>query len=64
MRIKLLVSLANPDDPKNAGDEIDVEQAEAIRHIEAGNAIPVGEKAVETPEKPKAKAEKRAAKKK
>lgn len=64
MKIKLLVGLAHPDKPVNAGEVIDVEQAEAIRHIEAGHAIPHGDKAIETPEKPTVAVEKRAPAKK
>jgi hypothetical protein len=60
MRIKLLVGLAHPDNARDAGDVVDVDQAEAVRHIEAGHAIPVAERSIETPEKPRAAVERRA----
>lgn len=59
MRIKLLVGFANPDHPKNAGDVIECDDAEAIRHIAAGHAVPHAERVVEQPEKAKAAVEKR-----
>ena len=48
MRIKLLVSRAVLGPPQDAGDEIDVPDAEAIRMIEAEQAVPVRAK---TPER-------------
>lgn len=38
MKIKLLVSRAGPMGAQNAGDEIEVADAEAVRMIEAGQA--------------------------
>lgn len=48
MRIKLLVSRAGPDIVQNRGDEIDVEDDEAIRMIDAEQAVPVRAVEVET----------------
>lgn len=47
MKIKLLVSRAGPDGAFNAGDEIDVDAAEAARMIEAGQASPVRDARIE-----------------
>lgn len=47
MKIKLLVSRAGPAGAFNAGDEIEVENAEAARMIEAGQASPVRVAAIE-----------------
>jgi hypothetical protein len=47
MRVKLTTSLANPDEARHAGEEHEYEQAEAIRLIEAGFAVPVAAKAAE-----------------
>jgi len=41
MLIKLLVSRASHEQVLNRGDEIEVEDAEAIRMIEAEQAVPV-----------------------
>lgn len=41
MKIKMLVSRASVDSVQSVGDEIDVDDAEAIRMIEAEQAIPV-----------------------
>lgn len=52
MRIKLLQSRAGVDFSQNAGEEIDAPEAEAIRMIEAGQAIPAApkiERAVKAP---------------
>ncbi|TPM58984.1 hypothetical protein FJ959_08910 [Mesorhizobium sp. B2-2-4] len=47
MKIKLLVSLAGAYRAFNAGDEPDWDDADAIRLIEAGFAIPVAETKIE-----------------
>ncbi len=60
MKIKLLVSRATATGAENRGDEIEVADAEAIRMIDAGQAIPVSEAArPETATKRTPKAEKR-----
>lgn len=41
MKLKLLVSRAGANFVQNAGDEIEVGDAEAIRMIEAGQAVAV-----------------------
>lgn len=41
MKIRLLVPRATVGGPQNIGDEIDEDQATAIRMIEAGQAAPV-----------------------
>jgi hypothetical protein len=60
MKIKLLVSLAGADFALSPGDEYDCSEAEAIRHIEAGNAVAVVEPKIERAVKADPKAEKRA----
>lgn len=57
MKIMLLVSRAGPAEANNRGDVIDVDQDEAIRMIEAGQAEAVREAPAETAT-PKGKAEK------
>lgn len=57
MKITLLVSRSGADGAQNRGETIDVEQAEAIRMIEAGQAEAVRDAPVETAV-PKEKAEK------
>lgn len=47
MKIKMLVSLAGVDHAYSPGDIYECSDAEAIRHIEAGNAVPVDELKVE-----------------
>lgn len=47
MKIKLLVSLAGTYEAFNAGDEHDWDDADAIRLIEAGFAVPVSELKIE-----------------
>lgn len=59
MKIKMLVSLAGADFALSPGDEYECGEAEAVRHIEAGNAVPVVEPKVERAVKPSAKVEKR-----
>lgn len=41
MKIRLLVPRASASGPQNIGDEIDEDQATAIRMIKAGQAAPV-----------------------
>ena len=41
MKVKMLVSMAGPDISRNVGDEIDIDDAEAKRLIEASFAIPL-----------------------
>lgn len=43
MKIRLLVSRSGIDGAQSPGDEITVAQAEAIRMIKAGQAVPVRE---------------------
>jgi hypothetical protein len=63
MRVRMLTSMAG--DPMIEKDaEHDFPQDEAIRLIEAGFAVPVVEKAAETPEKPRAAVEQRSPAKK
>ncbi|MER9170921.1 hypothetical protein NKI12_26920 [Mesorhizobium australicum] len=47
MKIKLLVSLAGAETAFNSGEEHDWENADAIRLIEAGFAVPVSENKIE-----------------
>lgn len=58
MLVRLLVSRAGPTGG-NAGEEITVANAEAIRMIEAGQAVPVREQRVETTAKPRRTTRKR-----
>ncbi len=44
----MLVGLSGPTITLSPGDEADFPQAEAIRFIEAGFAVPVGEQTIET----------------
>lgn len=48
MKIKMLTSMSGPNDQRARGDEIDVEDAEAVRLIEAGFAEPVRSEEPET----------------
>lgn len=47
MKVRLLVSRAGVGFSQNAGDEIDVDTAEAARMIEAGQAVPIRDQNVE-----------------
>lgn len=47
MKIRMLVSLAGNEYSLSPGDERDFPQAEAIRLIDAGYAVPVAEQKVE-----------------
>lgn len=51
----MLVGLSGPTINLIPGDEADFPQAEAIRHIEAGHAVPVAEQKVERAVKKPAK---------
>lgn len=54
MLVKLLCSRAGIDFAQNAGDEVEIADAEAIRMIDAGQAVPVApkiERAVKAPAK-------------
>lgn len=57
MKIRLLVSRAGADGAFAPGDEIDVDDAEAVRMIEAGQCEPVRAAAIERAV-PRAKSEK------
>lgn len=59
MKIKMLVSLAGADFSVSPGEEYECSEAEALRHIEAGNAVPVAEPKVERAVKTHKAAEKR-----
>ena len=60
MKIKMLTSLVGPEYSIDAGEETDrFTQAEAIRFVEAGFAVPVAEPKIERAEK-KSVQEKRA----
>ena len=48
MKIKMTVSIAGPEYSYDVDQEIDIENDEAIRLIDAGFAIPVRGKKVET----------------
>ena len=54
MKIRLLVSRAGPGGSFAAGDEIEVDAAEAKRMIEAGQAMPVRSATKSTTKKEKA----------
>lgn len=41
MRVKALVCISGADHTINAHDEVEMEDAEAIRHIQAGHVVPV-----------------------
>ncbi|MFA7308256.1 MAG: hypothetical protein WC026_16475 [Hyphomicrobium sp.] len=47
MRVRLLVGLSGPTYTLGPGDERDFSQAEAIRLVAAGYAVPVAEREVE-----------------
>ena len=59
MKIKLLVSLAGAGFAHSPGDEYECSDAEAARHFEAGNAVPVSDEKVERAVKPTKAVEKR-----
>ena len=41
MRVRALVCISGADHTINVNDEVEMEDAEAIRHINAGHAVPV-----------------------
>jgi hypothetical protein len=43
MKIRMLTSIAGPDWSAQPGDEIEIDDAEAARHIEAGHAEAVAD---------------------
>lgn len=51
VKVKLLVSRSGPDTADNAGDEIEVDAAEAKRMIAAGQAVGTVERATKRPAK-------------
>lgn len=59
MKIKMLTGLSGPDVCVSPGDVYECSDAEALRHIEAGNAVPVAGEKVERAVKRAAKVEKR-----
>jgi hypothetical protein len=59
MKIKMLVSLAGADFSVSPGEKYECSEAEALRHIKAGNAVPVAEPKVERAVKIHKAAEKR-----
>lgn len=59
MKIKMLVSMAGIDFALSPGDEYECSDAEAVRHVEAGNAVPVAGEKVERAVKPTKAVEKR-----
>ena len=61
MQVKMLCGLANPDFSVNAGDIYDCDDAEGIRLIEAGAAVPYANAPIERAVKRRAAAETRAA---
>jgi hypothetical protein len=44
MKVKLLCSRVSPSFSQNAGDEIEVEDDEGLRMIEAGQCVPASKK--------------------
>jgi len=59
MKLRMLVGLSGPAINLMPGDEATFDKAEALRHIEAGNAVPVAEEKIERAVKPARKVEKR-----
>lgn len=59
MKVRMLVGLSGPAINLIPGDEAEFEQAEALRHIQAGNAIPIAEAKRERAVKAKPAAEAR-----
>ena len=43
MKVKLLISRAGADFSQNAGDVVEIEESEALRMIEAGQCVKMGE---------------------
>jgi hypothetical protein len=59
MRIRMVVGLSGPATSLSPGDEAEFPQAEALRLVEAGYAVPVAEAKVERAVKPTRKVEER-----
>ena len=59
MMVRMVVGLAGPTTSLAPGDEADFPQAEAVRLIEAGYAVPMVEAKIERAVKPARKVEKR-----
>lgn len=59
MRVRMMVGLSGPTINLIPGDEADFPQAEAMRLVEAGFAVPVVEAKIERAVKPARKVEKR-----
>ena len=59
MLVRMVVGLSGPATSLSPGDQADFPQAEALRLIEAGYAVPVVEAKVERAVKPVRKVEKR-----
>ncbi len=59
MRVRMMVGLSGPTINLIPGDEADFPQAEALRLVEAGFAVPVVEAKIERAVKPARKVEKR-----
>ena len=59
MRVRMMVGLSGPTINLIPGDEADFPQAEALRLVEAGFAVPVVEAKIELAVKPARKVEKR-----
>jgi hypothetical protein len=43
MKVRLLISRAGKDFSQSAGDVVEIEQAEALRMIDAGQCVKIGE---------------------
>lgn len=59
MRVRMMVGLSGPTINLIPGDEADFPQAEALRLVEAGFAVPAVEAKIERAVKPARKVEKR-----
>ena len=63
MEVKLLISRAGKDFSQSAGDIVEIEETEALRMIEAGQCVKIGEVETATTKKKTEKAQKKKAKK-
>jgi hypothetical protein len=59
MLVRMVVGLSGPTTNLGPGDEAEFPQAEALRLVEAGYAVPVAEAKIERAVKPTRKVEKR-----
>jgi hypothetical protein len=59
MLVRMVVGLSGPATSLSPGDEAEFPQAEALRLVEAGYAVPVAEAKIERAVKPTRKVEKR-----